>query len=276
MKKALLLCALPLLAACAAKTEAKSEVAPAASAAIAAAADSTASKLPPNHPPVGTAGGDEAAMANAHGEGSMSEAPKEPITGIVLETLESGSFSYVRFKTAGGERWAAIGRIDLPRGAKITIAPSMIADRFASQPLGKTFDNLIFGALKDVTTADGRPLAPPTAEAAPAPARAVAKAEGKDAKTVAELWVKGPAIRDGQRVVVRGRVTKVLQGIMDRNWIHLSDGTGTPGKDDEITITSKESPTVGSVVVATGTVHLDRDFGSGYNYPVLIEEASFQ
>ncbi|HEV7765166.1 MAG TPA: hypothetical protein VGQ76_09210 [Thermoanaerobaculia bacterium] len=265
MKKALLLCALPFLAACAAKSEGKSQAA-AADTTVAAVEPSTA--LPPNHPPIGTSGGNDTAMA-----------PSEPVSGTVLETLEAGSFTYVRFKTATGERWAAIGRTELARGTTITIAPNMVADRFASQPLGRTFDNLIFGALKDAAPSAGggspSPHATAAAQPAPAPVRAVARAEGNDAKTVAELWEGSPAIRDGQRVVVRGTVVKVLRGIMDRNWIHLRDGSGTPGKDD-ITVTSQETPSVGSIVTATGTVHLNRDFGSGYNYPVLIEEASFR
>jgi hypothetical protein len=263
MRKALLLCALPLLAACTAKSEAKRDPVPATASTAATPA---------------AAGRTDAAMAEAHGGGALAPAPSERVTGTVLETLDSGGFTYVRFHTAKGERWAAVGRVELPRGATITIAPTTIADRFVSQPLGKTFDNLIFGALEEVApsagSASSAPLSPHGAESAPAATGVVAKAEGKAAKTVAELWARGPSLRDGQPVVVRGRVVKVLRGIMNRNWIHLRDGSGTPGKDDEITVTSQDAPTIGSVVTATGTLHLNRDFGSGYSFPVLIEEAS--
>jgi len=269
MKKTALLCTCLLLAACAPKPATKAAASPAATSATPATAATptdTASALPPNHPPVASDGG-AAPMDAMHG-GASTKPAGGPISGTVLETLDSGGFTYVRFSTPQGERWAAIGSIELARGATITIAPTMVADRFASQPLKRSFDNLIFGALTDVTGVE------PGTVAAPAKAPlSVPKAEGEHARTIAEIWGSQAAIREGQPVVVRGTVTKVLQGIMDRNWVHLRDGSG---KDDEITITSQEAPKVGSTVTATGTLHRNRDFGSGYKYAVLIEEAKFR
>jgi hypothetical protein len=61
---------------------------------------------------------------------------------------------------------------------------------------------------------------------------------------------------------------------MGKNWIHVRDGSGSAaGKNDDMTITTADTVAVGDVVTVTGTVKLDKDFGAGYAYPVMIEDA---
>ncbi len=76
-----------------------------------------------------------------------------------------------------------------------------------------------------------------------------------------------------ETIQVKGEVTKFNASIMERNWIHLQDGTEFEGKYD-LTITSQEGFQVGQVVTIKGIVALNRDFGYGYNYAVLLEEAT--
>ena len=68
-------------------------------------------------------------------------------------------------------------------------------------------------------------------------------------------------------------MVKVNNGIMGRNWIHVQDGTGGANSND-LVITSKQTANVLDQVTITGVVAVNRDFGSGYAYPLLIEEAS--
>ncbi|WP_018873877.1 hypothetical protein [Thioalkalivibrio sp. ALJ16] len=84
---------------------------------------------------------------------------------------------------------------------------------------------------------------------------------------------QAPAELEGEKVRLQGIVGRVNDDIMGRNFIHLVDGTGAEG--DYITITSTELPAVGDRVEVTGTLILDRDFGAGYTYPVIIENAEF-
>jgi len=74
-------------------------------------------------------------------------------------------------------------------------------------------------------------------------------------------------------VVVRGKVVKYNPGIMGRNWIHLRDGTGTAGKDNDVTVTSQDTTKLGEVVTVRGKVAVDQDIGMGTPYPVIIEGA---
>lgn len=93
-------------------------------------------------------------------------------------------------------------------------------------------------------------------------------------KTVAALY-EGKAKLAGQTISAHGKVVKVNNGIMDRNWIHIQDGTGN-GKTSDLVVTSKQTAEIGNEVAITGVVAVNRDFGSGYAYPLLIEDASIE
>ncbi len=93
-----------------------------------------------------------------------------------------------------------------------------------------------------------------------------------DSITVAKLYQEKKALV-GQVVQVQGKVVKVNNGIMKRNFIHVQDGTGDQNSNDLI-VTSQQTANVGDSVVITGRVVLDREFGSGYSYPLLIEEST--
>jgi hypothetical protein len=92
-------------------------------------------------------------------------------------------------------------------------------------------------------------------------------------KTVAETFAAKDQLKD-KPVVIRGKVVKFLSGIMGKNWLHLRDGSGSADKgDNDITVTTNDVVAVGEVVTVTGTVRVDKDFGAGYRYPVIVEEA---
>lgn len=97
-------------------------------------------------------------------------------------------------------------------------------------------------------------------------------AAADDLKTVADIY-GNMATLAGQTVSVKGKVVKVVSGIMKRNFVHVQDGTGGPDSNDLI-VTSKQTAKVGDQVTISGTVVVNRDFGSGYFYPLLIENSS--
>jgi len=111
------------------------------------------------------------------------------------------------------------------------------------------------------------------APVAAAPVKKLPKAAGPDARTVEEV-VKGKAALKDKPVLVNAQVVKVTSGVMGKNWVHLQDGSGkaADGTHDLIA-TTKDTVAVGDVVKAKGTVRTDVNIGSGYAYPVLIEDA---
>jgi hypothetical protein len=103
----------------------------------------------------------------------------------------------------------------------------------------------------------------------------IAKAEG--GKTVAEIYAEKDQLK-GQKVAVRGKVVKLNQGIMGMNWLHVRDGSGTD-KTADLTVTAPPTaavPKVGDTVVVTGNVAVNKDFGMGYTYEVLLENAEIK
>lgn len=96
----------------------------------------------------------------------------------------------------------------------------------------------------------------------------------KGAITITDLYAKKKDL-NGQAVVIQGKVVKVSDGIMGKSWVHIKDGTG--GKDtNEVVFTSAtQSATVGDQITAKGTLSVDKDFGYGYFYSVIVEEAVF-
>ena len=67
---------------------------------------------------------------------------------------------------------------------------------------------------------------------------------------------------------------KYNSGIMGRNWIHLQDGSGDAGAGtNDILVTSSDTTTVGEIILIEGTVATNKDFGSGYSYAIIVEEA---
>lgn len=90
--------------------------------------------------------------------------------------------------------------------------------------------------------------------------------------SLADLF-SGKSKYSGKTVKVRGKVTKVNSAILGKNWIHLQDGTSYENSYD-LTVTSDVIPELGSIITLEGKIVLDKDFGHGYTYPVLMEEAT--
>jgi hypothetical protein len=103
----------------------------------------------------------------------------------------------------------------------------------------------------------------------------VAKAPGPDARTVAELHAQKASLKD-KSVTVHGKVVKYNPGIMGKNWLHLRDGTGKSGVDNDVTVTTQDPTAVGEVVTVKGKLAVDQDIGMGTPYPVLIQDAKLE
>lgn len=224
--------------------------------------------------------------------------PKEVhLSGKVLETMDGGGYTYVQLQNGPEKLWVAIPLTKVKVGQQLSLVPGFEMKNFTSKGLNRKFDKVVFSAgvanekihLSESAVKmahQGVPQPAPAAQQAPKQAKQpkpaakknekVAKAKGANAYSVAEIHAQKGKLEKKQ-VVVRGRVTKVAERIMKKNWIHIQDGTGSKGKKtDELVVTSKQVPKEGDVVTATGTLYNNLDFGSGYRYKVLIQDASLK
>lgn len=104
----------------------------------------------------------------------------------------------------------------------------------------------------------------------------VEKAVGPESHNVAELYSLKDGL-SGKVVTVRGQVVKVSLGIMGKNWLHIQDGSGDAAKGDyDLTVTTATEAVVGDTVLVKGTFVTNKDFGHGYLYDIIIEDAEVQ
>jgi len=223
------------------------------------------------------------------------------IQGPVLEILPATPYTYLRVKAAQGEVWAAVPAADIKVGANVTVLVQVRMEKFQSTTLNRTFDAVYMGTLGGDAQAAAAPAAMPGAAAAmpgaaaampgampgapaavpaahgaaPAPALTakVARATGADAHVISELYARKAELKD-RAVTVKAQVTKSMGGILGKNWMHVSDGSGQPQSHDfDLVVTTLDTAKVGDVVTVKGVLHLNRDFGSGYVYPIIVEDA---
>ena len=200
---------------------------------------------------------------------------KSTVTGEVLEIKDVDSYTYLRLKTKDGETWAAVTTAAVKKGATVTIENAMVMNNFESKTLKKTFPSIVFGSLGGAAVATGTGAMGSKmamASAADTTPIKVAKASGTNAYTVADVVTKATQLKD-QPVKVNGQVVKYNAGIMGKNWIHLRDGSGTAANND-VLVTTAAPAKVGDQVTVSGMVRNDKDFGAGYSYKVLIEDAT--
>ena len=219
-----------------------------------------------------------AAAADAPAPAARAAQATAVVTGEVLEVKDVEVYTYLRLKTKDGETWAAVSRAPVKVGARVTIENPSVMKDFESKALKRTFPTIVFGSLagtagNDFASAHGN--APKTAAVDAAPIR-VPKASGANARTVADIHAKASDLKD-KPVVVAGKVVKFNAAIMGKNWIHLRDGTGDAAKEtNDLLVTTQATAKVGDVVTASGVVRTNKDFGSGYTYKVLVEDATLK
>ncbi len=238
------------------------------------------------------------APAAAPGAGAATtSAPAGALAGPVLQKLDAPPYSYLQIKTTQGETWAAVPQTNVAKGAMVRVHNPMLMTKFESKSLKRTFDEVYFGTLTpdgSDASVNGAGAAPPMGAAGgpgamppgtnphtgvalppsePVKVGKVEKATGPDAYTIAEAWAKKDALA-GKTVTIRGIVVKYNAQVMGKNWLHLQDGSGDEAKrDNDITVTTMDNVTKGQTVTVRGTVKTSKDFGAGYKYAIIVEEA---
>lgn len=200
----------------------------------------------------------------------------DALSGKVAEHLSASPYVYLRIQTAKGDVWAAVPETKVENGAQVTVFNPMLMTKFESKSLKRTFDEVYFGTLTSAAAPAPAAAANAPVGTPPSPAVNVGKvdkATGPDARTVAEVWAQKASLA-GKTVTVRGVVVKYNDAVMGKNWIHLQDGSGDAAQGThDITVTSLDPATKGATITITGTVRTNRDFGAGYSYAVIVEDA---
>jgi hypothetical protein len=199
-------------------------------------------------------------------------------TGEVLETIDAGRYTYIQVDTGEEKIWAAAPRFAVKVGDSVRLPRGAPMQDYHSKTLNRTFEQIYFVGSVMVEGAVATPLPPPggmgngvaKSEPGEPDLSGIEKAEG--GVTVGELYDRKDTLA-GQEITVRGKVVKFTPKIMGVNWLHLRDGTAGAGGGNDLTVTLAEAE-VGDIVFVRGVVATHRDFGFGYKYELMIEEAS--
>jgi len=199
----------------------------------------------------------------------------------VVEHMNGGGYTFLKSNENGKELWVAVREMPVEDGDVFYFSGAMEMKNFESKSLNKTFETILFvdkvtktPPSTDVEKPTGMPgMASPDGHSKPkvevaSDINVTALADGMTVEAVN----KEKANLAGKIIKVKGKVTKYNGGIMNRNWIHIQDGTGS-GETADLTITSDQAAKVGDVIIIEGTVAVDKDFGAGYFYEVIVENA---
>jgi hypothetical protein len=161
-------------------------------------------------------------------------------------------------------------------GETVSYKDPLEMKNFTSKELQKTFETIYFvsdisnrSSLSDIKQSATTPHQKPAIEKKEI---SIEPAEG--GISIGELFSNRDSYAN-KVVRIKGQVMKVSRAIMGKNWVHLQDGTGDLGNND-LLITTQDDVTLGDVVIFEGTIALNKDFGSGYSYEILMEEAKQQ
>lgn len=197
------------------------------------------------------------------------------IYGKVTEVLESAGYTYAEVDTGSEKVWAATSTTTVKVGDMIAFTTEMPMRDFHSKSMNRDFPLLYFvsGFVTDrsapaVTSSEQRsPHSKNKKDVTAIPIKGVDKIEGGN--TIAEVYSDKEKL-NGKLIRVRGQVTKFTANVMGKNWLHIKDSS----TQEDLTITSNDTAELNSVVVIEGTLALDKDFGYGYVYPLIVQDAA--
>ncbi len=242
----------------------------------------------------------EATKIDMHG-GKDAPMPKaqtmqkvEIFYGKILEIKNAMGYKYLRIDEKGKEIWVAIANAPVSVGEKIGYDKKTLMQNFESKALKQKFEKIYFASdvylaqkpqkpksMKDMLGLSTAPKDPHagmgrgiTTEKEVAPSTPFVK---KSSYTIEEIYMWRKNLKD-QNITIEGNVFKVSHAIMKRDWVHIGDGTGDEKAltDDLVFTASTSTIKSGDKVIAKGSVAVDKDFGYGYFYPVIIENATFE
>ena len=240
------------------------------------------------------------------------------LEGTVLETMNSGGYTYLQIDSQMGKIWVAIPETKVTKGEKVSSAPGMMMQQFQSKTLNRSFDRIIFspglGAVMSTKPEDqGKKTTPirqghsfadalkaeegqgmgsdkvggdmvmgndtsggSAGAAVPAVEVNVNKASGENGYSIGEIFTKAEEL-NGKKVRICGKVMKNSRMIMGKNWLHIQDGTGDPVKNQhDLVATTTEDPGENTIVTIEGVLTANRDFGAGYKYEAIVENAKVE
>lgn len=191
----------------------------------------------------------------------------------VIDHMNASNYTYMLVNEDDNEYWIAAPQTPVEKGETIYFEKSMVMKNFHSDVLDKTFESILFvqSVSKTALNNQQQTVQSPHSQVSATDKLQIDFEPLSDGSTVKNIYENSKSLA-GKIIKVKGKVAKVNKGIMNRNWIHIQDGTEFDGNYD-LMVTSDALANPGDVIVVEGKVSVDKDFGAGYVYKVMIEDA---
>jgi hypothetical protein len=194
----------------------------------------------------------------------------------VLEIIPASNYVYLKVKEENDQFWIATKKREINLDSTYFYREALLKTEFKSKIHDRVFDSIWF-VTKLVTQMHGARYTSGTtdniqiSEKKEEPVE-VTSDENKNItyKVYPEIsaFLDDPNKFEGQAVQLKGKCVKVNSNIMNKNWIHLKDGS----QDDfDLIITTNMSAQEGDIITIQAMVALNKDYGAGYSYDLILE-----
>ena len=177
--------------------------------------------------------------------------------GKVLETFQVENYTYVKIEENSKNIWIAIPKLDVQVGDLIETSEGIIMKDFKSTTLKMTFPEIIFATKASIINSKEGKRGTSTSDKVPG------------VFTISKILDNSTEL-NGKFITFKGKITKFTPNIMSKNWIHITD---LDNQKADLVVTTNENVNVGDIVTMSGTVEINKDFGAGYFFKVIIEDA---
>lgn len=224
-------------------------------------------------------------VKNKNGVMNQNQAVADGKSFEVAEVIQGNSYTYIRAKEAMGEKWMAVSKQDIQMGGVYYYEEGLPMANFHSKEIDRTFDEIYFvgnisttpivksaGAMGGMGAMGAGAAESHTGKVSTEQNSSITLEKKAGEITVAQIFANRNDY-SGKEVEIRGVVVKVNKEVMDKNWIHIQDGTSDNGNFD-LTVTSTGLAEVNDEITVKGKITLNKDFGYGYSYEVIMEDAA--
>jgi len=191
---------------------------------------------------------------------------------VVKETFNAGGYTYLN---GNNDLWLAVGQQPIEIGKTYYYKGALEMKNFHSKELNRDFPVIYFlNSISNTPIVNSKPAQASKMKKQTAKKLEVSIEKTEGITSISDVFSKKNEL-SGKQISVKGKVSKFNQNIMGKNWIHIQDGSDFEGNFD-LTVTCHEVVSVGQIIEVSGTITLNKDFGAGYSYDVIMEKAKIQ
>jgi len=194
---------------------------------------------------------------------------------VVLDTLQSSRYSYLKVKEGEKEFWLATMRSNFQLNEEYSFSKGLYKTDYYSTEFDRSFDEIyLVSQLRPLFSGSQKQALDQMFKGGQQAPEAGVKISEADFDREGSIKIK-ELIQNSENYInkevqITAKVTKINANIMDRHWLHLKDGSFDTF---DLVATSQTAVPAGHIVTLKATLHQDVDFGAGYTYNLILENA---